>query len=43
MPCYRVTWTVIADDEDESNNADWDTPEDVVACGEYNENDGRIC
>lgn len=43
QPCDPITWAVIADDEDESNNADWDNPENVVGCGEYNENDGRIC
>lgn len=42
-PCYRITWAVIADDEDASNNANWDCPEDVIPCGEYNEEDGRIC
>ena len=42
-PAYRVTWEIIGDDEDESNNANWDEPESVKEIGECNMVDGRIC
>lgn len=41
-PAYRVTWEIIGDDEDDSNNADWDEPESVKEIGECNMEDGRI-
>lgn len=42
IPYYMVSWEITGDYEDDSRNADWDSPEDIEECGEYNVKEERF-